>query len=249
MITRIIARLLSRGVGLASLLVAAFSFVAYADEDAYPPHLPPIPPPPSPVADVILESLDGGDRTGMAEYLYDPGDSTGRSGVAEDPRTYFQVTPQRYFYEVPRDEIILRDVPDYSPKALLQLLTDLHVDNRTVPRGYYQVSLGGAQAGSQARHLPNEAWAPPEPQPNHKRLWERFKSCRPPKDPGIFRAIVLEKLGTVVAVLPIADIALLPVTPGERPPRYTHPVVFFEGAGDSPSLTVYYERWRFTSRL
>jgi hypothetical protein len=93
------------------------------------------------------------------DYMYDPNDSQGKSGVSPDPRTYYTAAPRDYADVDPEE---LSDYygrgrrPDYAPYALARITQTLHYGKDiTIPIGYYLIKAGDPGDGSPKAHDPN----------------------------------------------------------------------------------------------
>ncbi len=176
-------------------------------------------------------------KSGLGWELPDSGSSEGKSGVKDAPLDFY-VLPHdeinRMYDEVERDEISnVGKIRDYSTEALLQFPQSMTFNGKDVPGGYYLAYLGDWYSGSKEINMGHaEEWVPVELQ--KQRAKGELKE---------YSAVILKKLGRVVAAFPIDSREPYNRKKGE-PKAKKAAFGRVETAVDGQvKLSIYYKKW------
>lgn len=199
-------------------------------------------------------------KSGVEADLYDPNDSTGKSGV-KPPHQWFFIPPERYYENVDPNEIADTRKKDYVPYAVALFTQNVAYRGVIISKGYYQVKLGAATGGSPKTNLtamaekandpafkpqstqnfyPNglPQLAPPDAPPPEE-------APAPPPEPT--QTFILKKLGNVVAVLPVEKVEPYKRPKGEKKSKQPLAKVFLEN--QVPVLKLLYKDKLYTTIL
>ena len=148
---------------------------------------------------------DQGTEMGVAGTkgrIYDPGNSTGKAGTKEPPQKFW-IPPNPQFADVDLKDADNYYRKDYSPYAMVLFPQNVTFGNQFLQKGYYLVQPGSADDGSankSQRQFIAQNTDPNEITPNLPSLQSTNQEL--PEDMPA-TALIVKKLGKVVAVLPV----------------------------------------------
>jgi hypothetical protein len=195
---------------------------------------------------------------GTEGRIHDPGDSTSKAGG--DPVQTYWIPNNPQFADVDQNESRDYRHHDFSPYVLVQFSHDVKYGSQAIGKGYYLVQPAGPLAGSPNKSLEQvratdftlgDTHVIPPPVSSQK--W--FKP-KPPPSPA--QALILKKLGKVVAVLPVQQAMPVPKgwwklqkKHGKEPVKasFKHhlggPLAIWTYENQVPTLHIYDKFWHY----